>query len=61
MKLFGEFLIEKNVIGNETLAKALVMQIKSLPSIPEVVLESNLLTVDQLLSVLRLQQGKRDA
>jgi hypothetical protein len=59
MKYFGEFLVEQELITSELLAKALVTQVKALPSVLEIVYEGRLLTHDQLLSVFKIQNQEK--
>jgi len=59
MKLFGEYLVEKKIINEETLAQALVTQIKGLPSIAEIVFENKLLKVRQFLDIIRQQNHRQ--
>lgn len=58
MKLFGEYLVEHNIISEEVLVEALISQIKQLPSVTEIVFEQKLLDVKDLLSVFRQQSHK---
>ncbi len=59
MKLFGEYLVERKVISEEILVKALVEQIKALPGTAEVAYHKKLLSPSQMLAVLREQNERR--
>lgn len=59
MKLFGEYLIEKEAISNGQLLAALIAQIKSSTSVPEVIYDEKLLSESDLLRVLALQTKRR--
>ncbi len=59
MKLFGEYLVEKEIVSEENLAKALVEQIKCMPATAESVFEKNLMPIKDFLLVLRRQNEKR--
>ncbi len=51
MKLFGQFLIEQGYITKEDYVRAMVVQANSLPALPSVINELNLLTIDQQVEV----------
>ena len=55
MKLFGEYLVEKKIVTADALAKALVQQIKSLPSLVEIVYEQQWMKPMDLIMVLKTQ------
>jgi hypothetical protein len=55
MKFFGDYLVEKKLISEETLADALVRQVRALPSTAEVVHEKKLISPEKLLQIFRLQ------
>ena len=59
MKLFGEFLVEKNILTNEQLLGVLLDQIKSTPTIPELVIKNKLLPEDEILKIFRRQVVQR--
>jgi len=55
MTLFGEFLVEKNIISREQLLKALVFQFKNIPTVAEIIYNHQLLKVDEMLLVFKKQ------
>lgn len=55
MKYFGEFLVKKGIIDELTLVKALLEQMRAMPSIAEIAFEAKLLDANVLLSVFKLQ------
>ncbi len=59
MKLFGEYLIEKNIVTEDQLVDALVDQIREEPSICEITYSEKLLTTSQILSILSLQTKEK--
>jgi hypothetical protein len=60
-KLFGEYLVEKGHINKSTLLNALVQQIKSVPSVTEIVFEKNLMDHDNILKALLIQHQKQNS
>lgn len=58
-KLFGEYLIEKGIVDEATLAGALLEQTRSLPSYAEIVYEKKLISAKQLLDVFKAQNEKQ--
>jgi len=59
MKLFGEFLVEQKLIGTDVLADALVEQVRGMPSYVELAWRNKLVSSEAILSLLKLQTGKR--
>lgn len=59
MKLFGEYLVEKGVIGPEALAEALVEQVRRTPSVCQVVHDQRLLSIADFLAVMARQSRDR--
>jgi hypothetical protein len=59
MKLFGEYLVEKGVVGADALAAALVEQVRRTPSVCQVVHEQRLLSTDDFLAVMARQSRDR--
>lgn len=53
MKLFGEYLIECNLISSDALVDSLIEQVRSLPPISEVVRREKLLSPDEILRVFK--------
>lgn len=53
--LFGEFLVQKNLVKSTDILDLLVEQIRSQPSIAEIVYRHKLLSEDEQLQVLRIQ------
>lgn len=58
-KLFGEFLLEKEIVTKTDLVNALVKQIKLIPSVTEIVLEHKLLPIENIYDVLLIQYQKK--
>lgn len=58
MKLFGEFLVEKELINKETLMNMLVEQVRTMPSYLELSWRSKHISADNLLAILKLQSQK---
>lgn len=58
MKLFGEYLVEKKIIDEASLLKALIEQVRSTPSTLEAAFETQVLTQGQLLAVLKHQHAQ---
>ena len=54
-KLFGEFLIERNLVTPQALVTALVQQASKVPSTIEIALTSKLLSDEQILQAMNLQ------
>lgn len=59
MKTFGAYLVEKGLINTGDLVSALVEQMKSLPSVCEVVFEKEILDKEKILAVLNTQTEKK--
>src|SRR4051794_2638529 len=59
MKLFGEYLVEKEIISEAVLVEAVVFQIKALPSIAETVHQHKLIENKLFLDVIRQQHHKQ--
>lgn len=59
MKLFGQFLIEKNAVSKEDLVMALVTQIERSPSVPEIVFKHNIIPFHQLYEIFQVQANQR--
>lgn len=59
MKLFGEFLVEKNLIKEEQLLDALLVQIDEQPSIARLIFQNNILSIPQILDVLKSQMENK--
>jgi hypothetical protein len=58
---FGEYLVEKKIIDEKQLVKALIEQFKSIPSLLQVIHDNNALDEQSLVKVLNLQfQDKSD-
>lgn len=57
--LFGEFLIEHNVVNKEQLLKALVVQCRQQITVLEVLLEKNILNNDQCLEIDKISKAQR--
>jgi hypothetical protein len=55
-RLFGEFLVNKNLVSAAQVLEALMIQIRDLPTYAEICYEKKLLSDDQLLRVLADQQ-----
>ena len=53
--LFGEYLVQKGLLSSPTVLGLLIEQIKSQPSVAQVIFEHNLLTEPQQLETLRVQ------
>lgn len=54
-QLFGEFLIEKKILDQQTLVQLLIEQCKGLPSSVEIIYNLKLMTASQIISVMRHQ------
>jgi hypothetical protein len=55
-KLFGEFLVDQQLVTEEQLASALVHQIKLMPSTVEVIFQHKLLPSHKIIEILKCQQ-----
>jgi hypothetical protein len=55
MKLFGEYLVDKNLISEKQLLDALILQIEEQPSVVKIVRDLGLLNQEQILQVLKKQ------
>ena len=58
-KLFGEYLVEKGYLSESALLTALIQQLKTIPSITELVFEKKIMHHDQILNILLLQHHKK--
>lgn len=54
--MFGEFLIEEKLLNQEQLLEAIIEQLQSIPSVPEVMFESNIIPKSDLLRILLHQK-----
>ncbi len=54
--LFSEYLISEKLLNHEQLLEAIIEQLQSIPSIPEILYENNLLSKDNLLKILLHQK-----
>lgn len=59
VKLFGEYLVEKNLIRDEDLLVALIHQVEKLPSMARLISEQRLLTTTQILEIFKMQTINR--
>ncbi|MGE3609335.1 MAG: hypothetical protein AB7I27_07095 [Bacteriovoracaceae bacterium] len=55
-KYFGEFLVGKNVIDAESLIKALISQVATMPPVCEIVYKKHLLSPEEILAAFKYQQ-----
>jgi hypothetical protein len=55
-KYFGEFLVEKGVIGQEHLVSALIEQIAATPPVCQIVFEKKIMSTDEIFAAFRYQQ-----
>lgn len=55
MKLFGEFLVEKNILSEEQLLELLMQQLRDLPTVGEVVFREKLLSTRDILRTMAHQ------
>lgn len=55
-KLFGEFLVDQQLLTEEQLARALVHQIRLMPSTVEVIFQHELLPSHKIIEILKCQQ-----
>jgi hypothetical protein len=55
MKLFGEYLIEKNIVSTEQMVAALIRQTSKMPGMAEIAYNKKLLRPDQIFKILKLQ------
>ncbi len=55
MKFFGQYLVEKGVITEELLVRALIAQTKALPTLAEAALEKKLLTSTDIYELFKIQ------
>ncbi len=58
IRYFGEYLISKNAISPQDLARALITQTKEVPPVAELALEMNLLNPDEVVQAFHLQQER---
>lgn len=56
VRLFGEHLVDLNFITEAQLVEALVTQMREVPSVVEIIYDHQLLSHDQILSILKKQQ-----
>ncbi len=59
MKLFGEYLIEKNIVSTEQMVAALIRQTSKMPGMAEIAYNKKLLRPDQIFKILKLQNLSR--
>lgn len=59
MKLFGEYLIEKNIVSTEQMVAALIRQTSKMPGMAEIAYNKKLLRPDQIFKILKLQNSSR--
>jgi hypothetical protein len=59
MKLFGNFLVERNEISSADLVDALIVQLKGLPTVAEIVHKEKLISNDDQMKVLTYQAKYR--
>jgi HPt (histidine-containing phosphotransfer) domain-containing protein len=55
MKLFGEYLIERNIVSTEQMVAALIRQTSKLPGMAEIAYNKKLLRPDQLFKIMKIQ------
>ena len=61
MKLFGEYLVEIKLISQEQLLEAVLTQVESLPTIPSILKNNNLMMANDILAAMKHQvQFKMD-
>lgn len=56
MKLFGEYLVEKEIISKDALVEALLEQMATTPSIAQIAYETKALSTDAILTIFKKQQ-----
>ncbi len=59
MKLFGEYLIEQKLITEDQLAATLIEQMRSLPTLAEVIFDSKLMNTSEIVRVLAFQAKRQ--
>lgn len=59
MKLFGEYLVEKNIVSTEQLVAALIRQSSKLPGMAELAYNKKILRPDQLLKIFKHQNENK--
>ena len=59
MKLFGEYLVEKNLISKDQLAVCLIDQVRSMPSYVEVAWNEKMINAEQVLLIVKIQFEKK--
>jgi hypothetical protein len=59
MKLFGEYLIEKNIVSTEQMVAALIRQTSKMPGMAEIAYNKKLLRPDQIFKILKLQNQSK--
>jgi len=57
MKLFGEYLVEKNIVSTEQMVAALIRQTSKMPGMAEVAYNKKLLRPDQIFKIMKLQNS----
>lgn len=55
MKLFGEYLIERNIVSTEQMVAALIRQTSKLPGMAEMAYNKKLMRPDQLFKIMKFQ------
>lgn len=58
IRYFGEYLISKNAISPEDLARALITQTKEIPPLADIALEMGLLNAQEVVQAFHLQQER---
>lgn len=59
MKFFGEYLVEKKVISENSLLEALLWQSSQIPSLAEIAYQKNILSSAELIRILAFQTRKK--
>lgn len=59
MQYFGDYLVSKGIIKQESLIDALVEQIRHLPSIPEIIFDKKLLPCSDFIKAFAIQNEKQ--
>ena len=59
MKLFGEYLIERNIVSTEQMVAALIRQTSKLPGMAEMAYNKKLMRPDQLFKIMKFQNIKK--
>jgi len=58
-KYFGEYLIDKKLINEESLIEALIEQVCLQPPVSKIVYDNKYLSTEQILKILKIQQEKK--